>query len=812
MGMTTLQHCSGGAPPGEEVGVLFGFGRRSGPPIGVEFGKGWTYQAPYAPAKLAQQRQAGKQDSPGLYWPMIGSDGSPWALEREEQQVPVMEDARLNEFLHVPEYIVEDTQIPFDVLLDSLTVKEALFDSDLEPILQVLDMMVKEAGGHNLTRLIETLGPYTISQRTWRRLASIIKAQIIHRNISRDELLTIFKLTLDRTKDWELVSFLFANRVAATNAKDCLLEVLRYIVTSDQHRAKTKTWLLCVRSQHKSIRNGDVLSPSWRRFYGLLAEHFQPSDSHVVHHFGWLKKSELARVLLECYIPGWISQAEGTAQFRDIGPATTGEAVAKETEASQTDPLPVVVEPFTTHLQTTTIDHASTKVIHRSPAASHTEAVGAVSDPQKEAPRARAYEGRLKYLKTQSNRLLGSQENSSRDDGVNAHTFAIVDLVDRLARYQIPYTRLLAEVADIYMETQRNTTTKNFFMELRRRRYCGIPTALAAKLVHHFVAHNEINFAFDVFRSVPTLPLLPYTELLLRLIQQGKTHGAYIFEMLTRFHPEERIPEQRRMHRRLSIKQEHIDLVHEVAYVFASSEHLSPRTAFRRVWECYRFLRDRRAPLRPLISRAFVKAGITRPLKESERLSEEQVKYIISIVHQVEGPAIAKEVDHIVWDAWKWTLERQWSRNSAPPAKGPEGQGQLYENRRRLWMKGGGRIYVPDQAHEHVNEEAKSPRIQGNQEGGATDNAESTTADGDSSSSQLTKYEPTTILSSLTEMNEVLGVSSLGSPTIETHPRRTSQHTEVKMLNVSASEMDKTADASCGESQIAIRYVPHETY
>jgi hypothetical protein len=281
--------------------------------------------------------------------------------------------------------------------------------------------------------------------------------------------------------------------------------------------------------------------------------------------------------------------------------------------------------------------------------------------------------------------------------------------------------------------------------------------------------------------------------------------------MLTRFHSEERIPERWRTHRRLSIKQKHVDFVHEVAYVFASSERLSPRTAFRRVWECYRFLRDRRAPLQPLISRAFVKAGITRPLKESERLSEEQVKYIISIVHQVEGPAIAKEVDHIVWDAWKWTLERQWSRNSEPPAKGPEGQGQFYENRRRLWMKGGGRIYVPYQAHEHANEEVKSSRIQANQEGGATDNTESTTADGDSTSSQLTTYEPTTILSSLTEMNEVLGASSLGLLTIEKHPRRTSQDTEVKTRKVSASDMDKTADACCNEAQIAVRCIAPET-
>jgi hypothetical protein len=298
---------------------------------------------------------------------------------------------------------------------------------------------------------------------------------------------------------------------------------------------------------------------------------------------------------------------------------------------------------------------------------------------------------------------------------------------------------------------------------------------------------------------MPTLPLLPYADLLLKLIEKGKTHGEKIFEMLLRYHPEERIPIGQREHRRLNINQEHVVLVHNVAYAFASSKHLSPRTAFRRVWECYRFLRDRRAPLQPLISRALVKTGLSRPLTESERLSETQVKYIISVVEQVEGPAIAREVDRIVWDAWEWTLKRQWSHSLPPPAKGPEGQGQRYEKKRRLWQKSGGRVYMPDGTFEpsaggksvenkHCDEDselvADSRKVESRE---TTDGVQTTTA-------RTAEFQ-----SSLTEMNGV--VEDLPPPWGPTNSRRTTQSTTPSWPNVNASERmgEATQDIALSE-------------
>ncbi|KAI7538814.1 hypothetical protein KC317_g17669, partial [Hortaea werneckii] len=93
------------------------------------------------------------------------------------------------------------------------------------------------------------------------------------------------------------------------------------------------------------------------------------------------------------------------------------------------------------------------------------------------------------------------------------------------------------------------------------------------------------------------------------------------------------------------------DLVHLIAYAYATQPQTSSRVSFRRVWDCYRFLQDRGAPLSQLLSRSLVQAGLLRPLQERKYLPLEQTRFVLGLVSKLEGPEVAQRLDHLVWDA-----------------------------------------------------------------------------------------------------------------------------------------------------------------
>ena len=779
----TLESGVGTVPAGVEAGFLFGFGK--GKPIGTEFAKGWKYQAPSRPPEMSPRRSVKSQSALAPFWPMVRSDGLPWESEQEPLQVSSKTDRMVDEFLHVAEELVEDTDPQLDVLLASLGNKQEVTSEDLDPILAILSSSVQRQDGSDIMRAFQTLIPRKVTGTFWKRFAYMLRSRVIHGSLSTEEVLSIFKLNFDCSENWEFSARRFAKQIAQTDIKGALIDITEYVLSSPNHKAKVKSWLQILRSFHPEIKDGHKTSPSWERLHSILAQHFQPSDQHVLDHFGKLKRSEFAQVLFEFYLPTWLAESEREARVPHVAPHTAiGESerpiVPKDVIAGPLD-LTQQVDPIDG--KATSIDCAEAKAISLPRRAPHENFTSSSSDSRIGALSAWTRAGELKIFKARF--LLSSEGHKFSSNGGYTDPYAIVDLVALLARRRIPYTRLLDEVFEVYTQTQSTNITKNFFLKLRSHKECDIPTSLAEKLMQHFLASGEHAFAFYVFRSMPTLPLLPYADLLIKLIENGKTHGEKIFEMLLRYHPDERIPVERRENRRLGIKQEHVDLVHNVAYAFASSKHLSPRTAFRRVWECYRFLRDRRAPLQPLISRALVKAGLSRPLTASARLSETQVKYILSVVEQVEGLAIAKEVDRIVWDAWEWTLRRQWAGSLVPPAKGPEGQGQAYEKKRRLWMKSGGRVYVPRETFESIRDGRSVENNSCDKDDEVVADSRKVESKETTDSAQRMTARTAEIHSSLTEMDTV--VDGLPPPRKPINARRTAQFTPFQS-NANASE------------------------
>ncbi|KXT16438.1 hypothetical protein AC579_5127 [Pseudocercospora musae] len=196
------------------------------------------------------------------------------------------------------------------------------------------------------------------------------------------------------------------------------------------------------------------------------------------------------------------------------------------------------------------------------------------------------------------------------------------------------------------------------FRQLQQHCAQGVPADLGDKLIRHFLKRDNTratSFALKIFLHVPSLPLSKYFILPLRIARADKISSSAIWNVLGRqtagdivWRLEDRIGNEKNR-----LTQAHIDLVHLVAHEYAKSSCLRPRVAFRRVWECYRFLQDRGAPITSLLTRAMVTAGVLRPLNDFKRPATRLVRYILSLVTRIEGEEVAIKLDQAVWTLWE---------------------------------------------------------------------------------------------------------------------------------------------------------------
>ncbi|KAJ9647122.1 hypothetical protein H2201_003451 [Coniosporium apollinis] len=102
------------------------------------------------------------------------------------------------------------------------------------------------------------------------------------------------------------------------------------------------------------------------------------------------------------------------------------------------------------------------------------------------------------------------------------------------------------------------------------------------------------------------------------------------------------------------------DLVHILAFAFAHDARYTQRQSFRRVYDCYRFLRTRKGKrgLQPMLTKALVWAGVIRPLREDQWVSTVKFTWILRQVREVEGDAVADQLDALVYQLRGQSIER----------------------------------------------------------------------------------------------------------------------------------------------------------
>jgi hypothetical protein len=210
------------------------------------------------------------------------------------------------------------------------------------------------------------------------------------------------------------------------------------------------------------------------------------------------------------------------------------------------------------------------------------------------------------------------------------------------ARTGIEYEAVSHEVFDICKVKYPIARSFWHFVTMLNNHELVLPTSAAVSLIKHFLAGKRPDYAFALFRNVPSVAITEVPELPAAYLEHSaSTRG--VFEILLR--QSATVPMEWREVHKLDVTPKHLEVVHLVAYDIANAAVLRPSQAYRNVWGCYRWLQDRGAPLKPLISRALVTAGIVRPLQELLWIPEQRLDYILSIVEKVEGPEDRDQVE-----------------------------------------------------------------------------------------------------------------------------------------------------------------------
>lgn len=251
-------------------------------------------------------------------------------------------------------------------------------------------------------------------------------------------------------------------------------------------------------------------------------------------------------------------------------------------------------------------------------------------------------------------------------------------LIINLARNELPYRTTTTVIFDLVRTMHGAELLLPIVYRLRKRGLTVEPKGAAAA-VEVLSAANPRK-ALYLFKCVRGLWLSRCPTLAVNLIRTNSVMRYVIFAMMKCHDIQIRLPDHRFRHcKRPPLHPLRIELIHKIAYAFAQYTPGDARRAFRNVHYCYRHLVQRKAPLQPLMAKAFVKAGVIRPLQDGQPVHTVKFRWILNIVRELEGEEVADQLDRMVWDWRRSNAEHKREADS-----GEEKRNWEMEERRRM--------------------------------------------------------------------------------------------------------------------------------
>ena len=179
---------------------------------------------------------------------------------------------------------------------------------------------------------------------------------------------------------------------------------------------------------------------------------------------------------------------------------------------------------------------------------------------------------------------------------------------------------------------------------------------------------EQLYIAQRLLHFYPGLRLEMCPELAERMILDPKTHPATALRYMRRLCPPHHVYRYR-----YALVRPRMELLARMALAYSTAPHITPRLAFKRVYECYtQHMKERLGPLPVATARAFTRAGLIRHLETGQYGEPTTFDWILSVIRSTEGRDVADKVFEI---AHRWRgihladlqrQSRQWFSKALP--------------------------------------------------------------------------------------------------------------------------------------------------
>ncbi|KAK6442985.1 hypothetical protein LTR95_000698 [Oleoguttula sp. CCFEE 5521] len=646
-----------GTPPPPDMGALFGLGGATKQPS-------WSWQAPAPPSSV-------------VWRPPVPAKAPPWTsaapstpaaeheLESHNQQVVEMT-------------AVEASQESFEDLLEACTTADQT-ENDVDGLVHFLNSPANEPDAMNTLRLVEWLGGQAISDRILTTLCTLLMDKLKLDTIGCDEFVSIFDLLpslgVETSRQlhsiamhslymnvWHALSFswrrdsLIVNGLLkAINASVADINMCTFgldVLTASTELLSAKDLTLPLTSSIRAIVSADLIAAERMRFIDKLVAVLDQFGDHNcldtltlatwTRHIG---HSDTDIAVRKATCSAWLQilrmcrhtsnhDARWDAVYAELAPLFRPSELADHFKGVRSiDFARLLLDSWLPHadlanfgrLTKDTIQDAGMFRVLRGPQSTLTAAA-------------------LSSLLDTFDQLC-EQELADGPDTKLTHPLAL--LLSAFALHEIDYTAIAAEIMQTCKLMHAPAQLHNTFSAIFHCRELSISKEIALNLLQHFLKVNEPTRALNIFIVVPSISIADCPELPKALIAVGKTD----VDLIAKF--QHRQPEILALGMRsaatLSAPQTHTDAIRLLAHELSRSNALNARTALRRVWMCYRYLRDRGAHMSLLMSRALVHVGIVRFFREGRVVPQMRIDWVLKTVKEVEGEVMAAEVRALVY-------------------------------------------------------------------------------------------------------------------------------------------------------------------
>jgi hypothetical protein len=639
-------------PPGGDFGALFGAGAG-----GKTIENRWTWKAAGAQPVVTEKN----------------SNGWNWGANSSEPPAKMNMWERWDQHLEEPrsgEELVKESRLAFEELLQNAEDIEILEVADVSALIDFLASSADEPEAKNVSRLVLWLSGCSISDPAWQAITALICDKLKLASIDNEELHQVIR-ALPGVLEWEqddssrqrlhetYVAFAESLEGRALSGQSLLQAIFEEVHRTTQD-ARACSRLIAMLNKSTSDCDAQVLSNNVA--FTLLAIH--NSGAKDLTRTELLSDLETAlslvpsavipevlrlatRAILDNGLSVWRSKSLRALAWLDcVSPATftVDHMPIVYAEIAQRLPLYQIAEHFASkHIQSVDIARLLLRVWLPN------AGFGNTLHSQFESSNAANSMRSLKTLQ------YGVRSPSIADLSVVAVEFeelckAYPDdnvwsaLLKAFKRKGVAYDYIVHQILHICKARYEPGTVYRIFMYMLKDCELALPKNVYVSLIEHFLANNENRLAFKIWRASPSIAVTDVPDLPVALLKDVSFRFS-IFDMLLR--EPDTVPMELRDTHKLSVTPGHIEVVHIIAHNVASMDELRPSQAYRSVWALYRWLQDRGAPTKPLISRAIVTAGILRPIKEHIWIPDERLEYILSIVEKVEGVKIREEVEKL---------------------------------------------------------------------------------------------------------------------------------------------------------------------